>query len=70
MSQLCGVTVHVSAVWCHCTCLSCVVSLYMCVSLTQGEIRAFAFNEVADKMQGQLEMGQVRFPFHTLAMTM
>ena len=27
----------------------------------QGEIRAFGFNEVADKMQAQLEMGQVRF---------
>ena len=46
------------------------MSAVWCLSLTQGEIRAFAFNEVADKMQGQLEMGQVRFPFHTLAMTM
>ena len=29
----------------------------------QGEIRAVAFNEVADKMQGLLEMGQVSFSY-------
>ena len=34
----------------------------------QGEIRAFAFNEAADKMQAQLEMSQVRFPFSDISM--
>ena len=28
---------------------------------SQGEIRAVAFNEVADKLQSQMELGQVRF---------
>ena len=33
----------------------------------QGEIRACAFNEAADKLQSQLEMGQVRFPFYNVS---
>ena len=45
---------HLPVALCH------LVSLSLSLS-PQGEIRAVAFNEVADKMQGLLEMGQVSF---------